>query len=67
MTSASGKFVEISIDDLRDKIRGGTLCHMLGDLNGLKHEMKYIAEPGNVQSYVPALSDGSTTGLRMAR
>ena len=34
---------------------------MLGDLNGLKHEMKYIAEPGNVQAYVPALPEGAWT------
>ena len=61
IASASGKFVEISIEDLRDKIRGGTLGHMLGDLNGLKHEMKYIAEPGNVQAYVPALPEGAWT------
>ncbi len=58
---AFGKTVEISAEALRDKIRGGTLGHMLGDLNGLKHEMKYIAEPGNVQSYVPALSEGAWT------
>jgi hypothetical protein len=33
----------------------------LGDLNGLKHEMKYIAEPGNVQQYIPALPEGAWT------
>ena len=59
--AASGKSVEISAEDLRDKIRGGTLGHMLGDLNGLKHEMKYIAEPGNVQTYLPALPEGAWT------
>src|SRR5512136_2462392 len=61
MASASGKSVEISMDELRDRIRGGTLGHMLGDLNGLKHEMKYIAEPGNVRVYVPALPEGAWT------
>jgi len=61
IASAPGKSIEISAEDLRDKIRGGTLGHMLGDLNGLKHEMKYIAEPGNVQAYVPALPEGAWT------
>ena len=61
MAAASGEFVEISGEELRDRIRGGTLGHMLGDLNGLQHEMKYIAEPGNVQVYVPALPEGAWT------
>jgi hypothetical protein len=34
---------------------------MLGDLNGLEHEMKYIQEPGNVQSYIPSLPEGAWT------
>lgn len=46
---------------LRDKIRGGLLGQILGDLNGLPHEMKYIAEPGNVSGYVPSLPQGAWT------
>src|ERR1041385_372959 len=53
--------VEIAADILEDKIRGGFLGQVLGDLNGLKHEMKYILEPGNVQDYTPALPDGAWT------
>jgi ADP-ribosylglycohydrolase len=53
--------VQISNAKLEDQIRGGLLGHILGDLNGLKHEMKYIAEPGNVETYVPALPDGAFT------
>ena len=53
--------VEIPADTLQDKIRGGLLGHIVGDLNGLKHEMKYIAEPGNVASYTPALPEGAWT------
>ncbi len=30
---------------LEDKIRGGFIGQVIGDLNGLKHEMKYIADP----------------------
>jgi hypothetical protein len=51
----------ISAEVLRDKIRGGLLGQMLGDLNGLPHEMKYIAEPGNVTEYTPALPQGAWT------
>jgi hypothetical protein len=52
---------EIAADDLADKIRGGFLGQVVGDLNGLKHEMKYILEPGDVQEYTPALPDGAWT------
>jgi len=51
----------MAADVLEDKIRGGFLGQVLGDLNGLKHEMKYILEPGNVQEYTPALPDGAWT------
>ncbi len=52
---------EIPVEVLRDKIRGGLLGQILGNLNGLPHEMKYIAEPGNVTEYVPALPEGAWT------
>src|ERR1035437_3138615 len=53
--------VVVPADVIRDKIRGGLLGQILGDLNGLAHEMKYIAEPGNVTDYTPSLSDGAWT------
>ncbi|MCX7045922.1 MAG: ADP-ribosylglycohydrolase family protein [Candidatus Sumerlaeota bacterium] len=53
--------VLLSADDVQDKIRGGLLGHLLGDLNGLKHEMKYIAEPGAVTEYTPSLPKGAWT------
>jgi len=46
---------------VEDKIRGGLLGQVLGDLNGLEHEMKYIDEPGKVMRYVPDLSLGAWT------
>jgi hypothetical protein len=57
----AGSFVEFPAEVVQDKILGGLLGHLLGDLNGLKHEMKYIDEPGDVQSYVPALPEGAWT------
>jgi hypothetical protein len=53
--------VEISAEVLRDKVRGGLLGQILGNLNGLRHEMKYIDEPGKVTEYAPALPDGART------
>jgi len=55
------RFVEISTEDLADKIRGGLLAQLLGNLNGLPHENKYYNEPGNVQQYTPYLTDGAWT------
>ena len=52
---------DIPADVLRDKIRGGLLGQLLGNLNGLPHEMKYIAEPGNVTEYKPSLPQGAWT------
>jgi hypothetical protein len=54
-------FVDISAEDLEDKIRGGLLAQLLGNLNGLPHENKYYDEPGNVQQYTPSLADGAWT------
>ncbi|MBS1877503.1 MAG: ADP-ribosylglycohydrolase family protein [Acidobacteria bacterium] len=53
--------VEIPADLIDDKVRGGFLGQVIGDLNGLKHEMKYILEPGNVEQYTPSLPDGAWT------
>ncbi len=52
---------DIPVAALQDKVRGGLLGEMLGDLNGLAHEMKYIADPGNVTDYVPGLPQGAWT------
>jgi ADP-ribosylglycohydrolase len=57
----SSSWFDLPADVLRDKIRGGFLGQVLGDLNGLEHEMKYIAEPGKVADYTPALPEGAWT------
>jgi len=59
--TASDGMVEIPAEVLRDKIRGGLLGQILGNLNGIPHEMRYINEPGNVTEYVPALPEGAWT------
>jgi hypothetical protein len=55
------RMAELPAEVLEDKIRGGFLGQVIGDLNGLKHEMKYILDPGNVEQYTPALPDGAWT------
>lgn len=52
---------EIERDALADKIQGGLLGQIFGNLNGLPHELKYNDRPGNVVSYVPALPEGAWT------
>ncbi len=59
--AASPRTVDMPAETLRDKIRGGLLGQILGNLNGLPHEMKYIHEPGNVENYTPALPEGART------
>ena len=58
---AQGTVREIPADVLEDKVRGGLLGQLLGNLNGLPHEFKYIDEPGAVGSYTPALPEGART------
>jgi hypothetical protein len=59
--SGDAGWVHLPAEVLRDKIRGGLLGQMLGNLNGLPHEMKCIGEPGNVTEYTPALPEGAWT------
>lgn len=55
------KTVEMGEEELVDRIRGGLLGQILGNLNGLPHEFKYIAEPGKVEAYTPGLPKGAWT------
>ena len=53
--------IEIPAEEIRDKIRGGLLGQMIGNLNGIPYEFKYIEEPGNLKNYIPSLPDGAFT------
>jgi hypothetical protein len=55
------RIVEIDADLLEDKIRGGMLAQVIGNLNGLPHEFKYINEPGHVEHFTPSLPKGAFT------
>lgn len=53
--------LEMPAAAVEDKIRGGLLGQILGDLNGLRYEMKFIDEPGEVAAYTPELPEGAWT------
>lgn len=55
------RYITMPVATTIDKIRGGMLGQILGDLNGLSHEMRYIKEPGNVKNYIPSLQNGAWT------
>lgn len=57
----SQKTIQVPVSEITDKIRGGLLGQMLGNLNGIPHEFKYAAAPGSVEGYVPALPNGAWT------
>lgn len=59
--SSQGEIIELPVEELRDKIRGGLLGQILGNLNGIPHEMDYIHEPGSVSDYIPSLPEGART------
>jgi hypothetical protein len=54
-------YIDLSVEVVEDKIRGGLLGQILGNLNGLPHEMKYLHEPGKVEEYIPSLPKGAHT------
>ena len=55
------EYIEMPQDELLDKVRGGLLGQIIGNLNGIPHEFKYNEEPGNVTDYIPSLPGGAYT------
>lgn len=53
------KMITIPAEVVTDKIRGGLLGQIIGDLNGLPYENKYDLQPGIVQEYTPSLPKGA--------
>ena len=60
-TTHDAQTIPLPVETVIDKIRGGLLGQILGNLNGLPHEFKYVEEPGQVEKYVPELLDGART------
>src|SRR5215217_3654837 len=61
LAQSTPRFIEIPADVLEDKIRGGMLAQVIGNLNGLPHEFKYINNPGKVEHFTPSLPNGAWT------
>ena len=59
--SIRGNLIQFSEVELLDKVRGGLLAQIIGNLNGLDHEARYFYNPGNVTDYAPSLPDGAWT------
>jgi ADP-ribosylglycohydrolase len=53
------EFKEVPVEIIVDKIRGGLLGQILGNLNGLPHEMRHIEDPYEVKNYLPSLPQGA--------
>jgi len=60
-TRADAPATVMNADELADRIRGGLVGQLIGNLNGLPHEFKYIDEPGALERYVPSLPEGART------
>lgn len=54
-------FIEMPLEVLIDKVRGGLLGQIIGNLNGMPYEFKFNDEYGNIADYVPALPEGAFT------
>ncbi len=55
------KRIQIPVETVTDKIRGGLLGQILGNLNGLPHEFRNIDEAGTLNDYTPSLPEGAFT------
>lgn len=53
--------ITIPAETVVDKIRGGLLGQIIGNVNGMPYEFKYYEAPGKMLKYIPALPDGGLT------
>ena len=59
---AAGETVQVTREDLLDRIYGGWLAGMIGNLQGLPHEFKYNDEPrATLPEFTCGLPDGGRT------
>jgi hypothetical protein len=61
VSDPGGEYFDVPADTLEDKIRGGLVGQLIGNLNGLRHEARYIDRPGTVADYTPSLPRGART------
>jgi hypothetical protein len=58
---AEKKIVTLPAENVLDKIRGGILGMMIGNMDGWPYEFKFYDNHGDVQTYVPSLPKGAET------
>jgi hypothetical protein len=51
----------VPVEVVTDKIRGGLLGQIIGNLNGIPYEFKYYDKYGDLENYTPSLPDGAFT------
>ncbi|MBC7616092.1 MAG: ADP-ribosylglycohydrolase family protein, partial [Pedobacter sp.] len=59
--NSKNKTITISADTIVDKIRGGMLGQIIGNVNGFAYEFKFFDKPGEIKEYTPALPEGGVT------
>lgn len=59
--SAARDLISVPVETITDRIRGGLLGQILGNLNGLPYEFTYTDEPGDIKNYIPSLPNGAWT------
>jgi hypothetical protein len=61
ISCSCNKTIRIDENVLKDKIKGGLVGQILGDLNGLPYEEKFNNEPGTLKKHKPGLPLGAYT------
>ena len=59
--SAEPTIITIPAETVADKIRGGLLGMMIGNMDGWPYEFKFYEKHGDVQTYLPSLPEGAET------
>ena len=59
--SAEPRIITIPAEEVVDKIRGGLLGMMIGNMDGWPYEFKFYDKHGDVQAYIPSLPHGAET------
>jgi len=55
------KMITLPAEMVVDKIRGGMLGMMIGNMNGWPYEFKFYGKYGDVKTYIPSLPEGAQT------
>jgi hypothetical protein len=55
------KMITLPAEQVVDKMRGGLLGMMIGNMNGWPYEFRYYDKHGDVKAYIPSLPEGAQT------